>query len=138
MKTITSLKQLEKCGLKELEQLFRKGSANKFPSGDADGVVLLEPAFTKKFGELIWKGKNFNLQKMELTNRILGLRLILGKLRKGPSFLDGKQCLVIDYTKTSWEARDVIDELREISRGVFLGRAYRNGIYFASFALKQA
>lgn len=108
----------------------------QFPSGDTDGVVLLAPSHVKLFGELIWKGKNFNLQKMELTNRIIGLRLILGKLRKGQSFLDGKPCLVIDYTKTSWEARDVIDELREISNGIFLGRAYRNGVYFASFALK--
>ena len=132
-----SFEQLEKLSQKQLDALFAKGSAKSFPSGDTDGVVLLQPFLTKKFGELVWKGKNFDLKKMSLTNRMLGLHLIRGKLAKAKSFFDGKPCLVIDYRKTSFEARDVIDELRQVGKGIFLGRAYRNGVFFASFALRQ-
>lgn len=139
MKTVvvSSLRQLEGCSQKQLDELFAKGSARNFPDGGTDGVVLLQPFFVKKFGELVWKGKSFDAKKGELSNRIAGLRLIRGKLRKGRSLFDSEPCIVIDYRTTSFVASNVIDELREVGKGVFLGRAYRNGVFFANFALKE-
>lgn len=134
---IKSFKQLEGCSQKQLDALFRKGSAKQFPRGDTDGVVLLQPFLAKKFGEFVWKGKSFDLKRKELTNRMLGLHLIRGKLGKGRSLFDGKPVLVIDYRKTSLVAHDVIDELREVGKGIFLGRAYSRGVLVANFALKE-
>ncbi len=133
---ITSLKELEQLSQKELDELFKKGTAGKFPSGDTNGVVLLQPFFVKLFGELVWKGKSFDLSNKTLTNRMLGLHLINGKLSTAKSFFDGKKALLIDYRKTSKIAGDVIDEIREVSKGIFLGRAYKTGVFFASFALE--
>ncbi len=133
----TSLLQLEKCSQAELDNLFSKGTSKEFPQGDADGVVLLQPMHVKLLGQLVWKGKNFDVKNKKLTNRILGLHLINGKLAKAKSLFDGKPVLVIDYRKTSRIAGNVIDELREVGKGVFLGRAYRDGVFFASFALKE-
>lgn len=134
---ISSLRQLAGCSQRELDALFRKGSAKRFPEGDTDGVVLLQPFLTKFFGELVWAGKSFDSEKQVLSNRILGIHLIRGKLRKAKSLLDGKPALVIDYRGTSTVAGNVIDELRKVGKGIFLGRAYRQGVFFANFALKQ-
>ena len=116
--------------------MFLKGKANAFPNGDTNGVVLLQPFLVKFFGELFWQGKTFDLKNNELTNRFLGFHFIRGKLKKGKSFFDKKSVLLIDYSSSSKLAGEVVDELREIGKGLFLGRAYKKARFFASFALE--
>jgi len=43
----------------------------------------------------------------------------------GPSVLDGRPCLILDYDKPAnpWLIRQIHDELREVGRGVYLGPA---------------
>ena len=134
---ISSLSQLEGFNQKQLDALFRKGNAKDFPNGDTDGKVLLQPFLIKFLGEVIWQGKTFDLKKMRLSNRFLGLHFIYGKLKKGKSLFDKKSVLLIDYRGSSKIAGDVVDELREVGKGIFLGRAYKKGRFFASFALSE-
>ena len=43
----------------------------------------------------------------------------------GPSAIDGKPCLVLDYDQPEnpWLIRQIHDELRQVGPGVFLGPA---------------
>ena len=61
-----------------------------------------------------------------LTNRILaiGLNAIVAEVYKDKSWLDGKECIVLDYSNTSLVAKWIRDEIRQIGDGVYLGKVY--------------
>ena len=61
-----------------------------------------------------------------LRNRILpiGLNAIIAKVYKGPSWLDQKECVVLDYSETSLVAHWIRDEIRLIGPHFYLGRVY--------------
>ena len=65
-------------------------------------------------------------QKGVLKNRILafGLEAIVAKVYKAPSWLDNKECIVLDYSETSLVAHYVRDEIRLIGPGFYLGKVY--------------
>ena len=72
----------------------------------------------------------FDGEKGVLRNKILpfGLNAIIAKVYKGDSWLDGKECIVLDYSDTSLVAHWIRDEIREIqpehlSRQGLLGQA---------------
>ncbi len=50
-----------------------------------------------------WQGKVFDAQKGLLKNKILvfGIEAIIAKVYKAASWLDGKECIVLDYSDTS-------------------------------------
>ena len=73
-----------------------------------------------------WQGKVFDAEKGVLKNRILafGLEAIIAKVYKAPSWLDGKECIVLDYSETSLVAHWIRDEIRLIGPGFYLGKVY--------------
>ena len=117
----------------ELDDLFRQSSAGEIPDGDADGKVLVgsdnddvsdHVAWIAK--TLAWKGKVFSREKGDLKNKILpfGIKAVRAKVYKEASWFDGKETIVLDYSKTSFLARKVRDEIREVSPGLYLGLVY--------------
>jgi hypothetical protein len=124
--------QLLKMSKDELDDLFRRSPAGEIPRGEADGTVLLAPGTSlegpaeKLIHLLAWKGKVFDPEKGELLNEILpfGLRAVRAKVYKEASWLDGKEAIVLDYSKTSLVAHWIRDEIREVSPGVYLGIVY--------------
>ena len=66
-----------------------------------------------------WKGKVFDREKGELKNKILpfGIKAVRAKVYKEASWFDGKETIVLDYSKTSFVARLVRDEIREVAPG---------------------
>ena len=66
-----------------------------------------------------WKGKVFDREKGELRNKILpfGLKAVRAQVYKEPSWFDGKETIVLDYSKTSVVAQLVRDEIREVAPG---------------------
>jgi hypothetical protein len=66
----------------------------------------------------------------------LGLNAIIAKVYKGPSWLDGKECIVLDYSDTSVVAQWIRDEIREIEPGLYLGKVYWDKKRLIDFALK--
>jgi hypothetical protein len=71
-----------------------------------------------------------------LRNRILpfGLNAIIAQIYKAPSWLDGKKCIVLDYSETSLVAHWIHNEIRQIGPGLYLGKVYwdkKRLIYFA-------
>jgi hypothetical protein len=86
--------------------------------------------FSAKIASLInifgWQGKSFDAAHGTLTNRILafGLNAIVAEVYKSTSWFDNKECIVLDYSKTSLVAEHIRDEIREIGPGTYLGLVY--------------
>ena len=116
----------------ELDGLFAKSSAGSIPNGEGEGTAIIAPgtAFSSEIATLInifgWQGKNFDAAHGVLTNRIsaLGLNAIVAEVYKSDSWFDNKECIVLDYSKTSLLAKHIRDEIREVEPGVYLGMVY--------------
>jgi len=117
----------------ELDELFRRSPAGEIPNGDAEGKVLVgsdDDDVSDKVAwiarTLAWKGKVFNREKGDLKNKILpfGIKAVRAKVYKEASWFDGEETIVLDYSKTSFFARKVRDEIREVAPGLFLGLVY--------------
>lgn len=128
----------------ELDALFTNSLVGEIPDGEADGTAIVapgtrfSPTIAKFVSHFAWQGKVFDRQKGVLKNRILpfGLNAIIAKVYKGPSWLDGKECIVLDYSDTSTIAQWIRDEIRQIEPGFYLGKVYWDKARLIDFALK--
>ncbi len=116
----------------QLDDLFRQSPPGDIPDGEAKGTAIIAPGtkYSESIAEIInhfaWQGKVFDAQKGLLKNRItaLGIAAIVARVYKGPSWLDGNECIVLDYSDTSLVAHWIRDEIRLISPGCYLGKVY--------------
>jgi hypothetical protein len=128
----------------QLDQLFTSSEPGDIPDGEATGTAIVAPGTTyspdiAKFINLFaWQGKVFDAKNGVLRNKILplGLNAIIAKVYKAESWLDGKECIVLDYSETSLVAHWIRDEIREISPGVYLGKVYWGKQRLIDFALQ--
>ena len=128
----------------QLDDLFRASPAGDIPNGSANGTAIIAPdtRYSVAIAEVInhfgWQGKVFDAANGSLKNRILafGLEAIIAKVYKGPSWLDGKECIVLDYSQTSIVASRIRDEIRLISPGFYLGKVYWNKDRLIDFCLQ--
>ena len=129
----------------ELDELFRRSPAGEIPDGDAEGKVLVVPGTSVSDNvagrrALAWQGKVFDREKGELRNKILpfGLKAVRAKVYKEASWFDGKETIVLDYSKTSFVARKVRDEIREVAPGLYLGLVFWEKDKVLHFSLEFA
>jgi hypothetical protein len=128
----------------DLDALFTKSPVGNIPDGEADGTAIVAPGTTfsptiaKFISHFAWQGKIFDAKKGVLKNKILpfALNAIIAKVYKGPSWLDGKECIVLDYSDTSIVAQWIRDEIREIEPKLYLGKVYWEKKRLIDFALK--
>ena len=128
----------------DLDNLFTSSPAGDIPNGEANGTAIIASgtAFSPEIAAIInhfgWQGKTFDGAHGTLTNRILafGLNAIVAEVYKGPSWFDGKECIVLDYSKTSLVAQHIRDEIRLISPGTYLGVVYWDKTRTINFALQ--
>jgi hypothetical protein len=128
---------------RQLDQLFGSHAAGEIPEGEARGTVIirmgrwLSVLVSKIAHRIAWQGKVFDPVRGELRNEISPLRAkaIRAKVYKAPSWFDQKECIVLDYSQTSFVARKIRDEIREVSPGVFLGIVYWGRAKLINFAL---
>ncbi|HKP25727.1 MAG TPA: hypothetical protein VJV39_17800 [Dongiaceae bacterium] len=128
----------------ELDALFTAREAGPIPNGPADGTAIVAPGtqFSDNIAKLVnifaWQGKVFDAAGGTLRNRILpfGLYAIGAKVYKAPSWLDNKECIVLDYSETSMVAQWIRDEIRLIAPDVYLGKVYWNKSRLIDFALE--
>ena len=127
----------------ELDDLFTKSSAGEIPKGEAKGTAIVAPGttYTQNIADFVnhfaWQGKVFDPSKGVLRNKILpfGLNAIIAKVYKGDSWMDGKECIVLDYSETSLVAHWIRDEIREIAPKTYLGKVYWDKKRLIDFAL---
>jgi hypothetical protein len=141
--TIT-VPDLLKMSQAQLDELFTNSQSGEIPDGEAKGTAIIAPGttYTDEIAEFInhfaWQGKNFDAKKGALRNRILpfGFNAIIAKVYKGPSWLDGKECIVLDYSETSLLAHWIRDEIREVAPGLYLGKVYWGKKRLIDFAVE--
>jgi len=128
----------------ELDDLFKKSEPGPIPDGAAEGTAIIAPGtvYSHEIAKLVnlfaWQGKTFDAKHGVLRNRILaiGLNAIVAEVYKGPSWLDGKECIVLDYSKTSLVAQWIRDEIRQVGPKTYLGKVYWDKKRLIDFALQ--
>jgi len=124
--------QLLKMSQVQLDDLFRASPPGDIPNGSAEGTAIIAPGtqYSLPIAQVInhfgWQGKIFDAKKGTLKNRIFafGFEAIIAKVYKAPSWLDNKECIVLDYSETSLVAHWIRDEIRLIGPGFYLGKVY--------------
>jgi len=136
---------LLKMSQSDLDALFTASDTGPIPTGQANGTAIIAPgtAYSPEIATLIntfaWQGKIFDPTTGTLKNRIgpFGLNAILAKVYKAPSWLDNKECIVLDYSETSLVAHWIRDEIRLIQQpGLYLGKVYWDKTRLIDFALQ--
>jgi choline dehydrogenase len=138
------VQSLLKMSQAELDALFSSVPAGPMPDGEAEGTAIIAPgtAYSSTIATFIstfaWQGKVFDRSKSVLRNKILpfGINAIIAKVYKGDSWLDNKECIILDYSDTSLVAHWIRDEIREISPGLYLGKVYWDEKRLIDFALQ--
>jgi len=134
---ITDPGEFLKLTSEQLDDVFRNAPSGRIPNGEGDGTAIIAPdtvvsdAIAKFVQVFTWKGKVFmpdpvDPQRATLKNRILPVevRAIAAEVYRNPSWLDQKECIVLDYSQTSLVAQWIRDEIREVSPGLYLGLVY--------------
>jgi len=124
--------QLLAMSQQQLDDLFRQSPPGDIPNGSAKGTAIIAPGtkYSETIAEVInhfgWQGKVFDAAKGTLKNKILafGFEAIIARVYRAPSWLDGKECVVLDYSDTSLLAHYIRDEIRLIGPGFYLGKVY--------------
>jgi hypothetical protein len=138
-----SAPQLLAMSQEQLDNLFSGSAAGKIPNGEAQGTAIIAPG-TKYSSEIaslinifVWQGKTFDAAHGTLRNRIsaFGLNAIVAEVYKAPSWFDNKECIVLDYSKTSFVAEHIRDEIRQVAPGVYLGLVFWDKTRTIHFAL---
>jgi len=124
--------QLLTMNQKALDELFTASPAGDLPDGPAKGTAIIAPGtrYSEDIAEVVnlfgWQGKVFDAKRGLLKNSItiFHVQAIVARVYKGPSWLDGKECIVLDYSDTSVVAHYVRDEIRLIGPKFYLGKVY--------------
>ncbi len=139
-----TVSEMLKMSQAQLDDLFTQSPAGDIPNGEAKGTAIVAPGttYTQNIADFVnhfaWQGKVFDPAKGVLRNKILpfGLNAIIAKVYKGPSWLDNKECIVLDYSETSLLAHWIRDEIREVAGQVYLGKVYWSKKRLIDFALE--
>lgn len=125
-----SIETLTSMAPAQLDQLFEQSSPGPLPTGQVLGRLLIWPGQTMagpatQVARVVWQGKKFHPDDATAINRFFGVPMFRAQVKYEPSWVDGAPCHVLDYSQTSVVFRNVRDEIREVSPGLFLGKAYR-------------
>jgi hypothetical protein len=128
----------------QLDALFSTGTVGDIPNGPAKGTAIIasgtiySPEIAEFASLFVWQGKTFDAAAGLLRNRILpmGLNAIVARVYKANSLLDGKECIVLDYSETSVVAQWIRDEIRLIAPDFYLGRVYWSNKPLIQFSLQ--
>jgi hypothetical protein len=139
-----TVSEMLKMSQAQLDDLFTQSPVGEIPSGEAKGTAIVAPGktYTQDIANFInhfaWQGKVFDPTKGVLRNKILpfGLNAIIAKVYKGSSWMDKKECIVLDYSDTSLLAHWIRDEIREVAPHTYLGKVYLGKRRLIDFALE--
>ena len=144
-----AIKQWLQLTREELDDIYKRSEPGPLPSGDTRGTAIVAGSLLAKlyamFARLFaWQGKVFDLfaadcEKGLLVNKItpFSLTFIVAKVYKDASWMDGKETIVIDYSSTSFFAKKIRDEIRQVEPGVYLGKVWFGKTRILDFALVQ-
>ena len=135
--------------VEDLDEIYSNAEPGDIPTGDTHGTAILAGSIFSKYvaflvGLYAWQGKVFDLfcpggQAGVLVNKItsFSLTFVVAKVYRDKSWLDGKDTIVIDYSSTSFFAKLIRDEIREVEPGVYLGKVWWRKKRVLDFALTR-
>ena len=120
----------------ELDTAFAGGSAGVLPAGTARGTMIVLPGtaaarpLAQAIGAVAWRGKVFHGDAMDNLVTPFGVRAVRARVYRAASWVDDRECVVLDYAGTSTVAGWIRDEIREIEPSRYLGVAWGVGRLF--------
>lgn len=91
---------------------------------------------------LPWRGKVFDHGGASGQNVVFGRRVLRFSAEVGPSAIDGRSALRLDYSPAAhdnpWPVRDIRDELRTVGDGIAIGPALHGSRPLLWFGLEIA
>lgn len=116
----------------ELDEIFSRAEPGPIPAGPARGTALILPGsvLDRALGALVrwfcWKGKIFRPETGDLKNRIspLGIPAIRALVYLDESWFTEGEAIILDYSRSSFVARKVRDEIRRVGPGTYLGQVF--------------
>lgn len=99
----------------------------------ADLFLLTRPIFRGLATDLLpWRGKVFDHGGNSGQNVVFGQRMLRFSAEVGPSVIDGRPALILDYGVAAyhnpWPVRALRDELRTVGEGIAIGPAVLTGV----------
>src|SRR5688500_4681106 len=98
----------------ELDDVFRAAPAGTPPQGEMEGTVIISGTrfsylLAVLVRALVWQGKVFDMvapHKGVLVNKItpFSIAIVAAEVYRGDSWLDAREAIIIDYSKTSFIA----------------------------------
>ena len=131
---VATLADLRRLNADQLQQLYASACPGAQPVGFARGQVLCRantrmPRMKTRLSNFIWKGKHFN-EHGEFINQWIAFHAFHSQVAVGPSFYDGRPCLVLEYPENTPYFGKMRDEAREVAPGVYLAMVFdRNPPY---------
>jgi hypothetical protein len=137
---------LKKRSRPELDELFRNSPPGPIPAGRGRGTAMLAPGtpfdalLRPLIRALVWKGKVFRPASDDLKNLLspLGIPGIRASVYQDESWFSPGPAIILDYSRTSFVAQMIRDEIREVAPGVYLGQIFlwkrRIGHFMLEFA----
>jgi hypothetical protein len=128
----------------ELDELYLTSPVGEIPTGDTMGTAIVMPrsALGKTAATLVrflvWQGKVFNPAEGDLKNKVspFGVKSIKAMVYVGDSWMvKGGQAIVIDYSKTSFVAQKIRDEIRQVAPHLYLGKVFWGRKHVLDFCL---
>ncbi len=128
---VTGCDQAMELSSETLDELFENSPAGAIPRGRGTGTALAAPATRlarplARLGALVWRGKTFNPLSGELQNMLtlLEFRALRAEVHEGPSLVDGRPCIVCDYSRSSPLTCWIRDEIRQVGPADYLGLVF--------------
>jgi hypothetical protein len=142
-RTVASVQDLLSLSQAELDELYAQSPVGEIPTGDTMGTAIVKPTWFGKLAAplariLFWQGKVFNPAQADLKNKVspFGVRSIRAKVYVGESWkVKGQQAIVIDYSQTSFVAKKIRDEIRQVGPNLYLGKVFWGRKHVLDFSL---
>lgn len=132
----------------QLDDIYKRAKPGPLPHGDTVGTAILaggpfSQLFAKIAKAIAWQGKVFDLFTPSFNSGVVvnkvspfGVNLIVAKIYRGESWMDGEDTIIIDYSGTSLFAKQIRDEMREVVPGLYLGKVWWGKTRVLDFALE--
>lgn len=143
VQTLTTT-DLVKMSQAELDELYQHSPIGEIPDGDSKGRAMIIPgsvlakALLPVIKLLAWQGKVFYRDQEFLLNKIspFSFKAIKATIYRGESWVCEGEAIILDYSKTSFVAQKIRDEIREVAPGIYLGNAYWGKTRVLNFILE--
>lgn len=124
----TCLEDLQHLSLSQLQELYTHAEIGHPLVGTARGNLLYLtdklPRIKVRLANSVWRGKTADSDGYFINRWIGGVNWIDSHYIIGPSWIDGKPSVIMEYppgTKLFWNMHD---ELREVAPGLYMGPVF--------------